>query len=127
MEKALKAGDIDVMSRTHLAQPDPRAGHAPDKGIDLVEQPGQEIRYLVFNMKAATTRKKRRPQGHGRRSSTGRRSSRDVYAAAPEPLYSLVPAGMTGHRNSFFNTYGEPERRRPSAPSNTPASTTPSS
>jgi peptide/nickel transport system substrate-binding protein len=31
-----------------------------------------------------------------------------VYSRTAEPLYSLVPSGVTGHRNSFFNEYGEP-------------------
>jgi peptide/nickel transport system substrate-binding protein len=32
----------------------------------------------------------------------------EVYGTQAEPLYSLVPASLTGHSNSFFNTYGEP-------------------
>jgi peptide/nickel transport system substrate-binding protein len=31
-----------------------------------------------------------------------------VYGSQAEPLYSLVPATITGHSNSFFNKYGDP-------------------
>jgi len=32
-----------------------------------------------------------------------------VYGSQAEPLYSLVPASITGHSNSFFNKYGDPD------------------
>src|SRR5690606_22351039 len=32
-----------------------------------------------------------------------------VYGSQAEPLYSLVPATVTGHSNSFFNQYGDPD------------------
>ena len=31
-----------------------------------------------------------------------------VYGSQAEPLYSLVPASITGHSNAFFNKYGDP-------------------
>ena len=31
-----------------------------------------------------------------------------MYGTQAEPLYSLVPASITGHSNSFFNNYGDP-------------------
>jgi peptide/nickel transport system substrate-binding protein len=31
-----------------------------------------------------------------------------VYGTQAEPLFSLVPASITGHSNSFFNKYGDP-------------------
>ncbi|MER7816854.1 ABC transporter substrate-binding protein [Streptomyces sp. NPDC096153] len=36
----------------------------------------------------------------------------NVYGATAEPLYSLIPTSITGHTNSFFDRYGEPDRRR---------------
>ena len=41
----------------------------------------------------------RRPAGAGPATSTH---------APREPLYSMVPQGITGHTNSFFNLYGDP-------------------
>ncbi|NED89100.1 peptide-binding protein, partial [Streptomyces sp. SID11233] len=32
-----------------------------------------------------------------------------VYSPTAEPLYSLVPAAIAGHTNSFFNRYGNPD------------------
>lgn len=108
MRKALSAGRIDVMNRT--VSPDQVHGlrRKPDDHIDLVEQPGQEIRYLVFDTRDATAGRKavRRAvaQVVDRQSLV-----QSAYARTTEPLYSLVPAGLTGHRNSFFNRYGEPD------------------
>jgi peptide/nickel transport system substrate-binding protein len=31
-----------------------------------------------------------------------------VYGSGADPLYSMVPATVTGHANSFFNKYGDP-------------------
>ena len=107
MEKALKAGDIDVMSRTISPSQVDELGMAKDKGIDLVEQQGQEIRYLAFNMKAPTTRKKAVRQAMAQLVDR-QEIVKDAYDRSTQPLYSLVPAGLPAHRNSFFNTYGEP-------------------
>ncbi|NLU75206.1 peptide-binding protein [Streptomyces sp. HNM0575] len=108
MEKALRAGDIDLMNRTispkQIERLDSAAG---EDHIDLVQQPGQEIRYLVFNTDDETAGRSavRRAMAEliDRESLV-----RDVYARTADPLYSLVPSGVPGHRNSFFNKYGEP-------------------
>ncbi|SCK41316.1 peptide/nickel transport system substrate-binding protein [Streptomyces sp. WMMB 714] len=107
MEKALRDGDIDLMNRTISPKQVADLEAAGDDRVDLVEQPGQEIRYLVFNTEDETM---------GRRSVRRAMAEvidrkelvRDVYSRTAEPLYSLVPSGVTGHRNSFFNEYGEP-------------------
>ena len=107
MEKALRSGDIDLMNRTISPQQVARLESVPDDRVDLVEQPGQEIRYLVFNTEDGTVG--RRSVRRAMAEIIDRESLvRDVYARTAEPLYSLVPFGVTGHRNSFFNEYGEP-------------------
>jgi peptide/nickel transport system substrate-binding protein len=109
MEKALQTGEIDVMNRTiSPEQIDRLEATSEDDHIDLVEQPGQEIRYLVFNTdddRAGSKAIRRAIAKVVDRESL----VRDVYSRTAEPLYSLVPAGVTGHRNSFFNEYGEPD------------------
>ncbi|HWM38578.1 MAG TPA: ABC transporter substrate-binding protein, partial [Streptomyces sp.] len=105
--KALRSGDIDLMNRTITPQQVARLESVPDDRVDLVEQPGQEIRYLVFNTEDDTVG--RRSVRRAMAEIIDRKSLvRDVYARTAEPLYSLVPFGVTGHRNSFFNEYGEP-------------------
>ncbi|OEU89392.1 peptide-binding protein [Streptomyces abyssalis] len=106
MEKALRAGDIDLMNRTISPQQIERLESAPEDSIDLVQQPGQEIRYLVFNTDDETAG--RLAVRRAMAEVIDRESLvRDVYARTAEPLYSLVPSGVPGHRNSFFNKYGE--------------------
>ncbi|WP_344561062.1 ABC transporter substrate-binding protein [Streptomyces axinellae] len=109
MEQALKAGDIDIMSRTISPNQVQELDMAQGKGINLVEQPGQEIRYLAFNMQAPTTRKKAVRKAMAQLIDR-QKIVKDAYDRSTQPLYSLVPAGLPAHRNSFFNIYGEPDK-----------------
>jgi peptide/nickel transport system substrate-binding protein len=108
MEQALKAGDIDVMNRTIAPKQVNELARATSDRIDLFESPGQEIRYLVFQTDAPHA-----GQLAVRRAvaQTVDRQAlvRDVYKRTAEPLYSLVPSGLPGHTNSFFNEYGDPD------------------
>ena len=53
----------------------------------------------------------------------------DVYQGTAEPLYSIVPAGITGHNTAFFDTLRRPPaaRTRPRPRCATTASPTRSS
>ncbi|MCR8576867.1 ABC transporter substrate-binding protein [Streptomyces sp. Isolate_219] len=106
-EKALRKGSVDVMNRG--LSPDQVRGleNARDKGIMLQEQPGQEIRYLAFNTKDPAVSNKAVRQAM---AQIVNRSDlvRNVYSYTGDPLFSMVPTGLTGHINSFFNTYGNP-------------------
>ena len=73
--------------------------------------PGLEIRYLAFNTDAPSVKDKAVRQAMAQVINRGELVSK-VYGSQAEPLYSLVPASITGHSNSFFNKYGEPERRQ---------------
>ncbi|MBQ0866399.1 ABC transporter substrate-binding protein [Streptomyces sp. RK75] len=109
MEKALTAGDIDVMGRTVSPDQVGRLGDAHDSGIELVEQPGQEIRYLAFDTDDKTAGKKAVRQAMAQLVDR-KKIVRDAYDRSTEPLYSIVPAGLPAHRNSFFNKYGNPSK-----------------
>lgn len=109
MEKALTAGDIDVMGRTVSPDQVDRLGDAHDSGIELVEQPGQEIRYLAFDTDDKTAGKKAVRQAMAQLVDR-KKIVRDAYDRSTEPLYSIVPAGLPAHRNSFFNKYGNPSK-----------------
>ncbi|AXK32224.1 peptide-binding protein [Streptomyces armeniacus] len=107
MEKALKNGTIDVMNRTISPEQVERLEKNDNDEIDLVESPGQEIRYLVFNTETPNGGEQAVRRAMAR--LVDRKSlARDVYRRTTEPLYSMVPTGLPGHRNSFFNEYGEP-------------------
>lgn len=108
MEKALRAGSIDLMNRTMTPDQIAALGDSTSQNLNLVEAPGQEIRYLVFNtddpsVKSVAVRKAV-AQVVDRQALV-----RDVYARTSQPLYSMVPQGITGHTNSFFNLYGAPD------------------
>ncbi|MEW2220827.1 ABC transporter substrate-binding protein [Streptomyces sp. NPDC006990] len=109
MEKALKAGDIDVMGRTISPDQVSRLDDAQEQGVELVEQPGQEIRYLAFDTDDPTAGKKAVRKAMAQLVDR-KKIVRDAYDRSTEPLYSIVPAGLPAHRNSFFNTYGEPSK-----------------
>ncbi|RLL65924.1 ABC transporter substrate-binding protein [Streptomyces sp. Z26] len=108
MEKALTSGKIDVMNRTISPEQVDRLKQDQSDDVELVETPGQEIRYLVFNTDSDEVGKQavRRAMAE----VIDRKSlARDVYRRTTEPLYSMVPTGLPGHRNSFFNEYGDPK------------------
>lgn len=108
MEQALKAGDIDVMNRSIAPQQVNELDRATSGKINLIESPGQEIRYLVFQTDAPHAGKlavrRAMAQIIDRKALV-----RDVYKRTADPLYSLVPSGLPGHTNSFFNEYGDPD------------------
>ncbi|AKZ54759.1 Lipoprotein oligopeptide binding protein [Streptomyces ambofaciens ATCC 23877] len=107
MGKALDKGDIDVMTRAMTPDQIQKLSNATDSDVDLVEVAGLEIRYLGFNTDAATVKDKAVRQAMAQLINRSELVSA-VYGSQAEPLYSMVPATITGHSNSFFNKYGDP-------------------
>ncbi len=107
MVQALHSGSVDVINRTMTPAEIQKFQDDTSSSINLVEAPGSEIRYLVFNMTDPTAKKlavrKAIAQVVDRQALV-----RDVYARTSEPLYSMVPQGIVGHTNSFFDLYGDP-------------------
>ncbi|MER6924465.1 ABC transporter substrate-binding protein, partial [Streptomyces spiralis] len=71
------------------------------------EMPGLEIRYLAFNTDAPSVKSKAVRQAMAQVVNRSELVAK-VYGTQAEPLFSLVPAAVTGHSNSFFNKYGDP-------------------
>jgi peptide/nickel transport system substrate-binding protein len=107
MGAAIDKGDIDVMTRTMSPAQIQKLDAGTDQNVDLVDMPGLEIRYLAFNTNATSVKSKAVRQAMAQVINRGELVSK-VYGTQAEPLYSLVPAGITGHSNSFFNKYGNP-------------------
>ncbi|MFF3463384.1 ABC transporter substrate-binding protein [Streptomyces sp. NPDC001984] len=107
MGTAIDKGDIDVMTRSMTPSQIQKLDAGSDQNVDLVEMPGLEIRYLAFNTNAPTVKTKAVRQAMAQIVNRGELVSK-VYGSQAEPLYSLVPATITGHSNSFFNKYGDP-------------------
>ncbi|MFF4253202.1 ABC transporter substrate-binding protein [Streptomyces sp. NPDC001663] len=114
MGKALDKGDIDVMTRTMSPEQIKKLDSGADTNADLVEMAGLEIRYLAFNTDAPSVKSKAVRQAMAQLINRGEIVSK-VYGTQAEPLYSLVPASITGHSNSFFNKYGDPSTAKAKA------------
>ncbi|GGZ07326.1 ABC transporter substrate-binding protein [Streptomyces poonensis] len=108
MGTALANGDIQLAARGLTSQQTDELAASSSGDIDTVEAPGLEIRYLAFNTDAAPVKSRAVRQAMAQIIDRGKLVA-EVYGAQAEPLYSLVPASITGHSNSFFNKYGEPD------------------
>ncbi|MEU9342492.1 ABC transporter substrate-binding protein [Streptomyces sp. NPDC048278] len=107
MVKALRSGDIDVTYRG-LAASDIVALEAHrSTDLQLIDGTGTDISYLVFN-----------PEDPWAKIPAVRKAvaqlvdraaiAHTVYKDTVDPLYSMVPAGLTGHTTDFFDDYGDP-------------------
>ncbi|MDC0767816.1 ABC transporter substrate-binding protein [Streptomyces sp. HD] len=108
MGTALSDGDIDLMTRTMSPEQIQKLAADSDDTTDLVDMAGLEIRYLAFNTNDPAVKSKAVRQAMAQVIDRGELVSK-VYGSQAEPLYSLVPASITGHSNSFFNKYGDPD------------------
>ncbi|MCK1797947.1 ABC transporter substrate-binding protein [Streptomyces sp. XM4193] len=115
---ALVAKEIDLAYRG-LATKDlaafDDAGRSEFDDFKVVRGTSAEVHHLVFNLDHEQTSQRavREAVAHllDRPALT-----RDVYRRTTEPLYSVVPAGVTGHNTAFFDRYGErPQRGRAAA------------
>ncbi|MFJ3234109.1 ABC transporter substrate-binding protein [Streptomyces sp. NPDC086787] len=77
------------------------------KDIDLIEGASIEIEYLVFNPKDPWAGKPAVRKAVAQLINRSEISHR-VYKDTVDPLYSMVPAGLTGHTTVFFDDYGDP-------------------
>ncbi|MGW1378700.1 ABC transporter substrate-binding protein [Streptomyces sp. NPDC002446] len=108
LKKAVQSGGVDLAYRG-LAMKDianlDNAVHQ-QHGTQVIEGGSAEVMHLVFNLKDPVAGKLgvRKAIAHLLDRST---LVRDVYQRTAEPLYSIVPAGITGHNTAFFNTYGD--------------------
>ncbi|MGW7517891.1 ABC transporter substrate-binding protein [Streptomyces sp. NPDC054796] len=82
-----------------------------NNSIELSEMLGSEIRYLVFNPKDSTAGnpavRKAVAQLIDRKALV-----RNVYERTADPLYSMVPGGITGHTSAYYDAYGEPSKQK---------------
>ncbi|WP_419998052.1 ABC transporter substrate-binding protein [Streptomyces boninensis] len=110
LKKALQSGDVDLAYRG-LAADDIRelenatlAGEGD--GVKVSNGASAEVMHLIFNMKDPVAGKLsvRRAMAY----LVDRNALiRKVYQRTVEPLYSVIPTGITGHTTPYFNTYGD--------------------
>ncbi|GAA2456244.1 ABC transporter substrate-binding protein [Streptomyces glaucus] len=113
MVRALREDRIQVTYRG-LAADDIvslRGEETGDGGIQLVEGTGTDINYLVFNPGDPWAGKKAVRRAVAQVVDRAALAHR-VYKDTVDPLYSMVPKGLTGHTTGFFDTYGDPSAAR---------------
>ncbi|MER7762123.1 ABC transporter substrate-binding protein [Streptomyces sp. NPDC097619] len=110
MVESLKKKDIDAIYRGLTAQEiqDLRSSAGRKAGVQLVDNVGQEIRYLVFNPADPNSAKKEVREAVAQVVDRGTLVSK-VYQGMAEPLYSMVPKGLSGHKTPFYDRFGHPD------------------
>ncbi|MEU6419398.1 ABC transporter substrate-binding protein [Streptomyces spiralis] len=107
MVKALRDSSIDVTYRGLAADDIVALQGKGSKDLQLVEGAGADINYLVFNPKDPWAAKQ------AVRKAVAQVVDRPaiahtVYKDTVDPLYSMVPKGLTGHTTGFFDDFGDP-------------------
>ncbi|GAB2947920.1 ABC transporter substrate-binding protein [Streptomyces pseudoechinosporeus] len=107
LRKALTDTKVDVAYRGLAAQDvaDIENDTSTSQGIDVIEGSSAEVQHLVFNTQDPVAGKLsvRKAIAHllDREALV-----EEVYDSTATPLYSIIPAGVTGHNTAFFDTYG---------------------
>jgi peptide/nickel transport system substrate-binding protein len=106
LDKAWQNKEFDVASRT-LPPKVLAALNPSDPDQRVSESESSETHNLYFNTRASSPLH----DVHVRRAIAWlvnrEQLAGTVYQGTVEPLYSLVPAGITGHTTSFFDTYSQ--------------------
>ncbi|MEU0740194.1 ABC transporter substrate-binding protein [Streptomyces sp. NPDC006134] len=78
-----------------------------DEELQLIEGTGTDISYLVFNPRDPWAGRKAVRRAVAQVVDRAAIAHK-VYQDTVEPLYSMVPTGLTGHTTDFFDEYGDP-------------------
>ncbi|KQQ95154.1 peptide ABC transporter substrate-binding protein [Leifsonia sp. Leaf325] len=114
LKLAVQEGEIDVAFRS-LSATDIDSLRGNDK-VKVIDGPGGEIRYIVFNFDTQAFGAKT-PEADPAKALAVRQAVADlvdrdeiadqVYKGTYTPLYSYVPAGLTGATESLKGLYGD--------------------
>ncbi|MBT2384017.1 ABC transporter substrate-binding protein [Streptomyces sp. ISL-11] len=111
LKSAVQNGDVDLAYRglamKDIADLDAASGKYH---LKVVEGTSAEVQHLVFNTKDPLVGKVGVRKAIAYLVDRGT-LVRDVYKRTAEPLYSIVPSGITGHKTPFFDTYGDQPQR----------------
>ncbi|MGW3644531.1 ABC transporter substrate-binding protein [Streptomyces sp. NPDC000878] len=107
LDKAWKAKRIDVATRQ--LPPKVLAGLSPsDPGQRVIEDDSAETRNLILNVRADSPLHDPLVRRALAWLVNREELVSTVYEGTADPLYSLIPAGITGHTTSFFDSYPRP-------------------
>ncbi|MEW2286941.1 ABC transporter substrate-binding protein [Streptomyces sp. NPDC047841] len=107
MVEALRNKRIDVTYRGLAADDILALQEHGSEDLQLVDGAGTDISYLVFNPKDPWARQPAVRKAIAQIVDRGAIAHK-VYKDTVDPLYSMVPKGLTGHATPFFDDYGEP-------------------
>ena len=114
LQQAVQSGDVDVAYRS--LSPTAIADLQQDDNVQVLDGPGGEIRYLVFNFDTqpygATTAEADPARALAVRQAVAdvidrQEVSDEVYNGTYTPLYSFVPSGLTGATEVLRDLYGD--------------------
>ena len=104
LKLALEQAEVDMGWRSFT--PTEVADLEGQSGIQVLNGPGAEIRYLGFNLSLEPGKEFAVRQAAA--MLIDRQSIADtVYNGTVQPLYSMVPSGLAGHVDAFIEVYGE--------------------
>ncbi|NEA99815.1 ABC transporter substrate-binding protein [Streptomyces sp. SID13726] len=111
LNNAWKGKQLDVAYRQ--LPPDVLAGLNPsDPGQRVSEADSSEIRNLYLNTRAGRPLHETKVRQAMAWLINREQLAASVYEGTVDPLYSLIPTGITGHTTSFFDTYPEPSVKK---------------
>ncbi|MFF7332924.1 ABC transporter substrate-binding protein [Streptomyces sp. NPDC090306] len=102
--KAWKAKEIDVATR-QLPPSITSTLSASDPDMRVSESDSAETRNLYLNVRASSPLHDANVRQAMAWLINREQLASTVYDGTVDPLYSLIPAGITGHTTSFFDTY----------------------
>jgi peptide/nickel transport system substrate-binding protein len=107
LKQAVEQGEVDVAYRS-LSPTDVDDLRGAD-GVEVLEGPGGEIRYLNFNLDLQEGSEEQKLAVRQAVAQVIDRQSiaENVYSGTAEPLYSMVPSGLPFHTEAFADEYGE--------------------
>ncbi|MEW1700254.1 ABC transporter substrate-binding protein [Streptomyces sp. NPDC093249] len=113
MVAALRKKEIDATYRGLTAEEvvSLQDDKPENKGLQIVESTGADIRYLVFNTQDPTAAKLPVRQAIAQLVDRDELVNK-VYQGTAEPLYSMVPKGIAAHTTKFFDRYGAPNAKK---------------
>ncbi|MFG2572752.1 ABC transporter substrate-binding protein [Streptomyces sp. NPDC048481] len=104
LEKAWQAKEVDAATR-QLPPAALAALDASDPGQRVTEADSSETRNLYFDTRSGSPLHDTDVRRAMAWLIDRERLASTVYDGTVEPLYSLIPAGITGHATSFFDSY----------------------
>ncbi|MEU1407021.1 ABC transporter substrate-binding protein [Streptomyces sp. NPDC005728] len=111
LDSAWKAKQVDVATRTLppnvLSELNPS-----DPAQRVTESDSSEIRNLYLNTRAASPLHDVRVRRAMAWLVNREQLAAKVYEGTVDPLYSLIPTGITGHTTSFFDTYPQQSTKK---------------